>query len=193
LSGRPPITPRPEPPKVVVIAADPIVRAALERMLADEGIPGAALADAQLAVADLGAGVRLPSLAIPTLALVGDTARPAELLAAGAVAVLRRDCGAERLYAALVAVHGGLIVVDAPLAKNALPEIEDEDSEELSARERQVLTLIASGLSNRKIAERLHISEHTAKFHLSSILAKLGVSTRTEAVVVAARRGLLWL
>lgn len=178
---------------MVVLAADPIVKSALERMLSEEGLVFCDLAHADLAVADLGAGGRLPSLAIPVLALVDETARPAELLAAGACAVLKRDSDGARLSAAIAAVYAGLVVVDAPLARTALPEVDVEDNEDLSARERQVLTLIASGLSNRRIAERLQISEHTAKFHLSSILSKLGVSTRTEAVVVAARRGLLWL
>jgi DNA-binding NarL/FixJ family response regulator len=54
----------------------------------------------------------------------------------------------------------------------------------------EVLHLLAEGLTNRAIAERLHISEHTAKFHVNAILGKLGASSRTEAVVRAARLGL---
>ena len=63
----------------------------------------------------------------------------------------------------------------------------------LSRREREVLELVADGLSNRLIAEQLGISEHTAKFHLRSIMDKLGADTRAEAVARAARRGLLVL
>ena len=63
----------------------------------------------------------------------------------------------------------------------------------LTARERQVIELLAQGLSNRRIADVLSISEHTAKFHVNSILSKLGASTRTEAVVEALRRGLVLL
>jgi DNA-binding NarL/FixJ family response regulator len=63
----------------------------------------------------------------------------------------------------------------------------------LTARERQVIDLLAQGLSNRRIAGALSISEHTAKFHVNSILSKLGASTRTEAVVEAVRRGLVLL
>jgi DNA-binding NarL/FixJ family response regulator len=63
----------------------------------------------------------------------------------------------------------------------------------LTARERQVIELLAQGLSNRRIAGALSISEHTAKFHVNSILSKLGASTRTEAVVEAVRRGLVLL
>lgn len=63
----------------------------------------------------------------------------------------------------------------------------------LTARERQVIELLAQGLSNRRIAVALSISEHTAKFHVNSIMSKLGASTRTEAVVEAVRRGLVLL
>jgi two-component system, NarL family, nitrate/nitrite response regulator NarL len=61
----------------------------------------------------------------------------------------------------------------------------------LTPRERQALTLLAEGLSNKQIAARLHISEHTAKFHVNSILGKLGAGTRTEAVMRGLRSGLL--
>jgi DNA-binding NarL/FixJ family response regulator len=63
----------------------------------------------------------------------------------------------------------------------------------LTSREMDVLQLLAQGLPNKIIANRLHISEHTAKFHVSSIMTKLGAASRTEAVTLAARRGLLTL
>jgi DNA-binding CsgD family transcriptional regulator len=65
--------------------------------------------------------------------------------------------------------------------------------EPLTHREREVLEWLGQGLSNRQIAGRLNISEHTVKFHVSAIYAKLGVRSRAEAVRVAARRGLLLL
>ena len=64
---------------------------------------------------------------------------------------------------------------------------------ELTERERQVVTLLAEGLSNKLIADRLGISDHTAKFHVNGVMAKLGAGTRTEAVVEAVRRGLVTL
>jgi DNA-binding NarL/FixJ family response regulator len=67
------------------------------------------------------------------------------------------------------------------------------DSLTLTPREAEVLALIAEGLSNKLIADRLKISEHTAKFHVNALLTKLSAETRTEAVVLAARRGLLML
>lgn len=65
--------------------------------------------------------------------------------------------------------------------------------EALTPRELQVLHLLAEGLSNKQIAKRLEISEHTAKFHLAAILSKLGVESRTEAAVRAVQLGLLLL
>jgi two-component system, NarL family, nitrate/nitrite response regulator NarL len=67
------------------------------------------------------------------------------------------------------------------------------DALALTPREAEVLNLLAEGLSNKLVADRLKISEHTAKFHVNAILTKLGAETRTEAVVLAARRGLLML
>ena len=64
---------------------------------------------------------------------------------------------------------------------------------ELTDREREVLALLAEGLSNKLIADRLGISDHTAKFHVNGVMAKLGAGTRTEAVVEAVRRGLVTL
>ena len=61
--------------------------------------------------------------------------------------------------------------------------------EDLTAREHEVMTHLSSGLSNKEIAAKMHISDHTVKFHVNAILSKLGVASRTEAVVQAARRG----
>ena len=81
------------------------------------------------------------------------------------------------------------------MATLPLPEIQtaSEEDEPLTEREQEVLGLVALGLPNKTIAARLHISEHTVKFHVGSILAKLDAGSRTEAVTRAARRGLLTL
>jgi DNA-binding NarL/FixJ family response regulator len=68
-----------------------------------------------------------------------------------------------------------------------------ELAEPLTAREREVLQLLASGLGNKEIATKLTISEHTAKFHVASILGKLGAASRTEAVTLGIRHGLVLL
>src|SRR5262245_48321399 len=70
---------------------------------------------------------------------------------------------------------------------------EEMPEEPMTQRERQVLSLLGEGLSNRSIAERLGISEHTVKFHLAAIYGKLGATTRAEAVRRAFRRGMLTL
>ena len=119
-----------------------------------------------------------------------------------AFGALRRDATPEEIAAALGAVASGLITLDRHLATLLLqpslslvpaPERLAGPEEPLTARELEVLQLLAQGLPNKIIAARLHITEHTAKFHVSSILMKLGAASRTEAVTTAARRGLLML
>ena len=131
----------------------------------------------------------------PTVVLTaGDGAVP-DLIGAGARGVLARTADASRLAAALHAVTEGLFVVDAPLAEAALRTRAAGDAlvEPLTPREQEVLQLVGQGLSNRAIAERLQISEHTAKFHVNAILGKLGAQTRAEAVAQGVRTGLLLL
>ena len=79
-------------------------------------------------------------------------------------------------------------------ARNPEPAAPDEGpGEALTPREREVLELLAHGLSNRRIADALAISEHTAKFHVAAVCAKLGAASRTEAVSRGVRRGLITL
>ena len=98
--------------------------------------------------------------------------------------------------AALAALAEGRPVLRKPLPDQFLdgPAASFEElSEPLTARESQVLGLLGGGLSNKMIARELHISEHTVKFHISSLYSKLGVSNRAEAVSQGARHGLLSL
>jgi DNA-binding NarL/FixJ family response regulator len=83
----------------------------------------------------------------------------------------------------------GDVLVRAVMASNGTSD--SAVREALTAREREVLTLLADGLSNRRAAERLGISEHTVKFHVTSIYGKLGASSRAELIRRAARRGLI--
>jgi NarL family two-component system response regulator YdfI len=120
-------------------------------------------------------------------------------LRAGVRAVLPRDATPEQLRAALEAAAAGLVVVhpselDIVLpATVGSPAAVDELLEPLTRREREVLQMISAGLGNKEIAGRLSISEHTVKFHVASILGKLGASTRTEAVSIGIRHGLVLL
>jgi DNA-binding NarL/FixJ family response regulator len=120
-------------------------------------------------------------------------------LRAGVRAILPREATPEQLRAALVAAAAGLVVVhptemSAVLhAPAALSSPISELPEQLTPREREVLQMISGGLGNKEIAGRLSISEHTVKFHVASVLGKLGASTRTEAVSIGIRHGLVLL
>ena len=109
------------------------------------------------------------------------------------IVVLRlpNNASVEQIAHALRAICAGLLVFEGSLTPRA--DSEDELFTELTARELQVLRLLAEGLSNREIAERLGISEHTIKFHIASILGKLQASSRTEAVTRGVRSGLIEL
>jgi two-component system, NarL family, response regulator YdfI len=116
----------------------------------------------------------------------------------GARAVLGAGASAAQLRAAIRAVAEGLIVLsdDARSFSSGAESIESaprEELESLTAREREVLNLMAAGLGNKQIAAKLGISEHTAKYHVASILGKLGATTRTEAVTIGVRNGLVLL
>ncbi len=127
------------------------------------------------------------------------TAWLSKALRAGVRAVLPRDVAPEQLRAALEAAAAGLVVIhpselDTVLSATIGPSAPlDELLEPLTRREREVLQMLAAGLANKKIAVRLAISDHTVKFHVASILGKLGASTRTEAVSAGIRRGLVML
>ena len=114
----------------------------------------------------------------------------------GAVnAILARDAGADDLLLAMHAAEAGLVLLHPTsvrsLAGEALAPPANGLIEELTRRECQVLRLVSAGLGNKEIADRLSISEHTVKFHISSILGKLNVATRTEAVSLGIRRGII--
>src|SRR5829696_1769195 len=109
--------------------------------------------------------------------------------------VVAPDSPAEELGAAVAAVAHGLTVLPKTLAARLLdePAAVEELSDPLTSRESEVLDLLGHGLSNKMIARELHISEHTVKFHISSLYSKLGVSNRAEAVSQGARHGLITL
>ncbi len=134
-------------------------------------------------------------LAIPVLALVTQARMAADALAAGVRGVLRRDATPPRIAAAIQALAAGLMVLD-PVFAAALHPARSERGrpiDPLTPRETEVLQHLVRGLSNKQIAAALHISEHTAKFHVNAVYSKLGVSGRTDAVVRAARLGLVVL
>jgi DNA-binding NarL/FixJ family response regulator len=191
--------------RIAIVAADPLARAAIAAALS---IVGAVEIVDQLESADatlwdagaepVGMADRLAHIGAagaPIVALVPDEAAAADAVNGGADGVVQRTADGATLLAALDAVRHGLRVIDPAVARPIVPlrAAQSDGIDRLTSREIEVLDLMSDGLSNKQIAARLDISEHTAKFHVNSILAKLGATTRTEAVVIAARRGLLIL
>lgn len=120
-------------------------------------------------------------------------------LQAGVHAILLADSAPREILSALEAASAGLAVISPEVLDSLLPapaEAISDDlplGEPLTARESEILSLLADGAGNKEIASRLRISEHTVKFHVSSILAKLGAATRTEAVSRGYKEGLIIL
>ncbi|GAB4144478.1 MAG: response regulator transcription factor [Cyanobacteria bacterium J069] len=143
----------------------------------------------------------LPPVAIALLVEDPSPEWVAEALRLGVRGVLPTTAIASEIVAAVTAAAAGLVPLHPetleallpalPAIAPALPPLPLETA--LTPREAEVLTMLAEGLSNKAIAQRLHLSEHTVKFHISSLFAKLQVSSRTEAVTLGARRGLILL
>ena len=194
---------------VVVVSDDPLARSGLAFLLSSQGMTAmqstervATDATADVAVWDLGADAKSVADRLDAMegarqhvvALLPDASHAASAFSAGARGLLLRDASGEALVAAVKAVAAGLVAVDPVLADALLPTRDREPlAEELTAREAEVLTLLSIGLSNKEIASRMRISDHTVKFHVNAIMSKLGAQSRTEAVVQAARRGLVVL
>jgi DNA-binding NarL/FixJ family response regulator len=203
--------------RILIVADDPLARAGLATLLADHpgwSVVGRIAVDADLPAAlevyspdvgvwDLGwnPAQTVERLAaargmVPIVALLPDETHAAVAWTAGAQGLLLRDADAERLAAAVTAVAHGLTAFDPALVAALAPVREQSPLpplEALTPRELEVLRLLAEGLSNKAIARRLGISEHTVKFHTNAILGKLGAQSRTEAVVRATRLGLILL
>lgn len=120
-------------------------------------------------------------------------------LSAGVNAIIAADSDRDDLRLAVEAASSGLVLLHPssarplilPLPDAATLDSDDLSMEHLTSREREVLRLMSTGLGNKEIAAQLRISEHTVKFHASSILGKLGASSRTEAVSQGIRRGFI--
>lgn len=209
--------------RILILAADPLARAGLAALLAQQPgcqVVGQASVDADLAaeieaaqpdvvVWDLGwtpndALERLAEQSAarpPVLALLPGgaafTSLASQAWRAGARALLDRDARPEAILAAAHSLALGLVVLAQDLADELLPTAPEPAVpslvEPLTPRENQVLQLLAEGLTNRAIAQRLDISEHTAKFHVNAILGKLAAQSRADAVMRATRLGLILL
>lgn len=204
--------------RLIIIANDPLARAGLAAMLANQ--PGYTVVAQVAGDADLPAALEvyrpdvilgdlgwepatmldrladLPEGEYPLVLLLPEEGLLAEAWAAGAQGVLPREIGPEKLLAALTAAGHGLVILDQSLAGALFPQGQQPPAplvEPLTPRELEVLQHLAEGLSNKTIAHRLNISEHTIKFHVNAIMSKLGAQSRTEAVVRATQLGLIML
>jgi DNA-binding NarL/FixJ family response regulator len=148
--------------------------------------------------------VALSTLTEVAIVLLGDTFQGdwiTEALRLGVRAVLPRRATTEEILQAVLAAAAGLVVLHPDAIDLLLPVLSsvtqpvDEASlvQALTPREIEVLGMLAEGLGNKAIARRLSISEHTVKFHVSSIFTKLNARSRTEAVTLGARQGLIML
>jgi len=190
------------PIKVAVVSDDALLRSALASLLDQRGdVEVTPIEGADVTLWDPGADAekvshkleQLAGFTVPVLALLPDPQQAQQAIGAGARGVILRDRVGPQLISALRAVRGGLTVLDTSLADDLIGHHGHLDglpslAEELTPREREVVELLAEGLSNKRVARRLDISEHTAKFHIGRILEKLDADTRTEAVVRAASR-----
>jgi len=149
-------------------------------------------------------GLQDPAVAaLPAIVLLTDDARRVlhpDTLRAGGRAVLPRHATAEEIIAAIESAASGLVVIHPDSLEALEPALFAGErsgtaiaQQTLTPRETEVLGMIADGLGNKIIAARLGISTHTVKFHIASIFAKLNAGSRTEAVTIGIRQGLLMI
>ncbi|WP_404783181.1 LuxR C-terminal-related transcriptional regulator [Altericista sp. CCNU0014] len=149
-------------------------------------------------LAELAAEESMPAIVV--LARSTERQYLARMLALGVRGILPYSASAAEIVAALRAAAEGLTVFHSNFQRDLFddrvwpkPAVEGERFEPLTPREQEVLGLLSQGYSNKAIAARLYLSEHTVKFHLGMIFEKLGASSRTEAVAIGLRQGLIML
>ncbi|MHA6615748.1 response regulator [Pseudonocardia sp. DLS-67] len=161
-------------------------------------LPDVALMDLQMPRMDGVAATaeiarRFPSVRVVILTSFGENERVHAALQNGAAGYLLKDAGAAELAAALYAAARDEVFLDAAVARRLAQEIRGPRSglAALTSREREILVLVAAGMSNKEIAAELVISERTARTHVSNVLGKLNLTSRTQAALVAVREGLV--
>jgi DNA-binding NarL/FixJ family response regulator len=137
----------------------------------------------------------MPEVEVVAVTSLIDQSRVQAALEAGASGYLIKDAAPEELALAIRAAQRGEVHLDAAVARRLMESLSARDAApdpfgELSERELEILRLIAEGHANKEIARRLVISERTARTHVSNILRKLGLSSRTQAALLAVREGL---
>ncbi len=138
---------------------------------------------------------RYPEVEVVALTSFIEEEKVHAALQAGATGYLLKDAEADEVVAAIRAAHAGEVHLDAAVAKRLMQALRapkaDGLVEPLTDREREVLALVARGQANKEIARQLGISERTARTHVSNILGKLGLASRTQAALYAVREGLI--
>jgi DNA-binding NarL/FixJ family response regulator len=197
---------------LLIAAPSTVMRAGLETLAASASAVEVIGAHADLSAMEaLRPDVALAALPLSEIQLPGGSQSPAIVLLTGELepewtqdalrlgvrAMLPRDASAEQILAAVEAAGSGLAVIDphelASILSAGAPVQAGSPAVGLTSRELEVLRLMAEGAANKAIAWDLKISEHTVKFHVASILAKLNASSRTEAVTIGLRKGLVFL
>jgi two-component system, NarL family, response regulator YdfI len=176
----------------VQIVASAITRAGIESLLGSSPEIELVTGGADVVIAEEEAPADLAESGPPMIVLSEDPHWTAELLRLGVRAVLPRELTAAEMLAAVEAAAAGLAVMHPRDLEALLPVGQPaRPVEALSPREVEVLGMMAEGISNKEIAARLGISEHTVKFHVGQIMGKLRAGTRTEAVMIGVRMGLV--
>jgi len=136
---------------------------------------------------------RYPSVEVVALTSFSEAERVHMALEAGAAGYLLKDAEADEVAAAVRAAHRGEVHLDPVVARKLTRSLvaPQRTATALTPRERQILVLVAQGKSNRDIANALVISERTARTHVSNVLTKLGLASRTQAALWAVREGLV--
>ena len=178
----------------VQIAASAITRAGIESLLRASPEIEVVTGGADVVIAEDESPADLAESGPPVIVLSDDPQWTAEALRAGVRAVLPRELTATEMIAAVEAAAAGLVTMHPRDLEALLPAAQAHAArpvEALSPRELEVLGMMAEGISNKEIAARMGISEHTVKFHVAQIMGKLRAGTRTEAVMVGLRMGLI--
>jgi two-component system, NarL family, response regulator LiaR len=157
--------------------------------------PDVVLMDVQMPVMDGPAataeiGLICPDVRVIALTSYIDQESVENALDAGAISYLLKDARPEALTQAIRDAVDGRGTIDSSVARALMDRRQDDVGADLTPREREVLALLAGGLSNKEIAERLTLSVGTVRLHVSNVLAKLGAPNRTTAAAIALKHGL---